>query len=172
MKNWVLNLFCAAVLVASLVSSARAGDTVQYNFALPPIDGNNSYSTPINDKFGNLYGTSSQVDEMIRKAIPVTHTAFLRSLPILVEAPRFVFVHAGIRPELSLDRQSDDDLVTIRSAFYERAHLLKKYVVHGHTPVEEVKRQGSRINIDTGAYFSGRLTALRIWRNKGTYLTN
>ena len=62
MKKSMLNLFCLAVFAASLVSarSAWAGDTVLDNFALPPADGNNSYSTPINDKFGNLYGTSSQ----------------------------------------------------------------------------------------------------------------
>jgi serine/threonine protein phosphatase 1 len=44
--------------------------------------------------------------------------------------------------------------------------------VHGHTPVSEAKREGMRINIDTGAVFGGRLTALRIWRDKGRYLTN
>src|SRR5208337_2173715 len=61
MKRWVLYLLCAAVFAATLVSagSAWAGETVLYNFALPP-DGNNSYSTPISDQYGNLYGTSSQ----------------------------------------------------------------------------------------------------------------
>jgi serine/threonine protein phosphatase 1 len=44
--------------------------------------------------------------------------------------------------------------------------------VHGHTPVDEVRREGPRVNIDTGAYYSGRLTALRVWQNKGVYLTN
>lgn len=62
MKRQVLNLFCVAVFAATLVSAGRAwaGDTVLDNFGLPPLDGNNSYSTPINDQFGNLYGTSSQ----------------------------------------------------------------------------------------------------------------
>jgi serine/threonine protein phosphatase 1 len=119
-----------------------------------------------------IYQTDSQIDEVVRKAIPASHLAFLRSLPIMIESRRFVFVHAGLRPELALDRQADEDLVFIRSAFYERAHLLSRYVVHGHTPVEEAKREGMRVNIDTGAFFSGRLTALRIWRNKGRYLTN
>ncbi|MDW6022615.1 metallophosphoesterase [Mesorhizobium sp. BAC0120] len=123
------------------------------------------------ERLAQIYGSAKQVDDMIRRAIPNTHAAFLRSLPILVDAKRFVFVHAGIRPELPLDQQSDDDLVFIRSEFYERAHLLKKYVVHGHTPVSEAKLEGRRINIDTGACFSGRLTAIRIWGNKGSYLT-
>jgi serine/threonine protein phosphatase 1 len=82
---------------------------------------------------------------------------------------RFIFVHAGIRPDLDIDKQTDEDLVTIRSEFHERAHLLKDYVVHGHTPVSRATRYGARINIDTGAYSSGRLTALRIWRGTGRF---
>lgn len=124
------------------------------------------------DRLVQVYRSSRQIDEVIRKAIPAEHLAFLRSLPILVEARRFVFVHAGVRPEIDLDRQSDYDLAFIRSEFYERAHLLKKYVVHGHTPVSEAKREGMRVNIDTGAVFGGRLTALRLWQDKGLYLTN
>jgi serine/threonine protein phosphatase 1 len=124
------------------------------------------------ERLGQVYGSAKQVDEMIRKAVPAAHLAFLRSLPILVEAPRYIFVHAGVRPDVEMERQSDDDLVFIRNEFYDRAHLMKKYVVHGHTPVAEARREGPRVNIDTGAYYSGRLTALRVWRNKGTYLTN
>ena len=124
------------------------------------------------ERLRNIYRSDRLIDDVIRQAIPVSHLAFLRSLPILVEASRYIFVHAGVRPELGLDRQADEDLVFIRSAFHERAHLLSRYVVHGHTPVQEAKREGMRVNIDTGAFFSGRLTALRIWRDKGRYLTN
>jgi serine/threonine protein phosphatase 1 len=123
------------------------------------------------DRLAQVYRSSRQVDDMIRKAVPPAHLAFLKSLPILVESERFIFVHAGIRPELSLEEQTDDDLVLIRSEFYRQAHLLKKYVVHGHTPVGEAKLDGKRIDIDTGVCFGGRLTALRIWQNKGAYLT-
>lgn len=124
------------------------------------------------DRMRTIYRSAGEIDEMIRNVIPGSHLAFLRSLPVMVEIAPFVFVHAGIRPELDLDRQSDDDLVSIRTAFYEQTHLLRHYVIHGHTPVAEATRGGARINIDTGAYFSGRLTALRIWRGKGRYLTN
>lgn len=124
------------------------------------------------DRLGQIYRSQKQIDDMIRKTIPAAHIAFLRSLPIFVEAQRFIFVHAGVRPEIDLEQQSDYDLAFIRSEFYERAHLLRKYVVHGHTPVAEAKRDGMRVNIDTGAVFSGRLTALRIWQDRGLYLTN
>jgi len=61
MKSGILNRFCLVVFSAVLVfsSAARAADTVLYNFALSP-DSNNSYSTPIHDPYGNLYGTSAK----------------------------------------------------------------------------------------------------------------
>ena len=118
-----------------------------------------------------IHGRGSEIDRTIRKTIPAVHLEFLQSLPIMATLSRFVFVHAGIRPELGLDRQSDLDLVSIRDGFYKHSHLLRNYVVHGHTPVTRAARYGARINIDTGAYYSGRLTALRIWRGQGRYLT-
>jgi len=120
----------------------------------------------------DLHRNDREVDEAIRDVIPAAHRAFLRSMPILVEADRYVFVHAGIRPGVELARQTDHDLVFIRSDFFDQAHLLTRYVVHGHTPVEEAKREGMRVNLDTGAFFSGTLSGLRIWRGKGRYLTN
>jgi serine/threonine protein phosphatase 1 len=124
------------------------------------------------DRLQMLYRDSAAIDGMIRKSIPAPHRAFLDHLPIMAEISDFILVHAGIRPGIAIDRQSDADLVTIRRAFYDQAHLLDRYVVHGHTPVEEPVREGRRINIDTGAYYTGRLTALRIWNHKGRYLTN
>ncbi len=123
-------------------------------------------------RLAQVYKSQRQVDDMIRRTIPPAHVEFLRSLPVLVEARDFLFVHAGIRLPLPLDQQSDDDLVSIRGAFYERADELDRYVVHGHTPVAEAKMEGRRINLDTGAYHTGRLTALRVWRGQGHYLSN
>jgi serine/threonine protein phosphatase 1 len=122
-----------------------------------------------------IYRTDSAIDDMIRATVPASHRDFLRSLPVMatlttMTSARFVFVHAGIRPDRELDRQTDEDLVTIRSGFYEQAGLLRHYVVHGHTPVDRATRYGPRINIDTGAYSSGRLSALRIWKGRGRFL--
>jgi serine/threonine protein phosphatase 1 len=120
----------------------------------------------------DICGGDEQIDDIIRNTIPSAHLTFLRSLTVLIETDRYIFVHAGIRPELELEKQTDDDLVFIRSAFFDKAHLLTRYVIHGHTPTEEARREGMRVNLDTGAFFSGRLTALRIWGDKGRYLTN
>ena len=118
-----------------------------------------------------IYRSDGEVERMVRATIPAAHRDFLRSLPIMATLSRVIFVHAGIRPDLDIDKQADEDLVTIRSEFYDRARLLKHYVVHGHTPVARASRYGPRINIDTGAYSSGRLTALRIWGRTGRFIT-
>jgi serine/threonine protein phosphatase 1 len=122
------------------------------------------------DSLVRIYGQAHELDAAIRSAIPAEHAAFLRSLPVLVQAPGFVFVHAGFDPDMPPERQSDDVLVSIRSAFYERAHLLKETVIHGHTPVSEARLEGRRLNIDTGACLGGPLTAVRIWRRKGRFI--
>jgi len=110
----------------------------------------------------DLYGSSEEVDQRIREAIPAGHVNFMRKLPVLICSRKFVFVHAGIRPGIDLAEQDEDDLLTIRSEFFEAAHLLDRWVVHGHTVVDTPRLEGRRLDIDTGAFQSGRLTAVRI----------
>jgi len=110
----------------------------------------------------DLYGSSEEVDQRIREAIPAGHVNFMRTLPVLICSRKFVFVHAGIRPGIDLAEQDEDDLLTIRSEFFEAAHLLDRWVVHGHTVVDTPRLEGRRLDIDTGAFQSGRLTAVRI----------
>ncbi|WP_157019511.1 metallophosphoesterase family protein [Mesorhizobium xinjiangense] len=112
-----------------------------------------------------------QVEDAVRQSIPAAHLAFLRGLPVLLESPKFLFVHAGIRPGLPLAGQSDNDLVTIRSAFFDHAALLERYVVHGHTPVARPTLEGRRLNLDTAAFSTGRLTCARLWNKKARFIT-
>ena len=94
--------------------------------------------------------------------VPASHRAFIERFEDMVQSGDYAFVHAGIRPEVPLEDQRGADLRWIRSAFidYRRAH--PKVIVHGHTISEEVDRQPNRIGIDTGAFRTGRLTALGI----------
>ncbi|MHB2264590.1 metallophosphoesterase family protein [Aliihoeflea sp. PC F10.4] len=108
-----------------------------------------------------------ELEKMLRESIPREHVAFLRSLPGMVYTSSHIFVHAGIRPGVDLRRQTDADLMTIRSGFLDRSNELKHWVVHGHTPVRSPALEGRRIGIDTEAYRTGRLTALRIIGKKG-----
>ncbi len=94
------------------------------------------------------------------EAIPERHTAFLRDLPRSIEFGSYLFVHAGINPERPLDDQDPQDLVWIREPFHSSTADFGRIVVHGHTPVEEPDIRPNRINIDTGAVFTGCLTCL------------
>lgn len=95
-------------------------------------------------------------------AMPRSHVDFLRTLPRSVAFGDFFFCHAGIRPGVPLERQDPEDLIWIRQAFLNSPLLHEKVVVHGHTPTAEPQLMPNRVNVDTGAYFSGTLTAFSI----------
>lgn len=90
------------------------------------------------------------------------HRDWLETLPLIAIRGSYLFVHAGVRPGVPLDQQLDRDLLWIRSPFLECEHGLPYTVVHGHTYRRDfaVTRLPHRIGIDTGAFLSGRLTAL------------
>jgi serine/threonine protein phosphatase 1 len=95
-------------------------------------------------------------------ALPPPHRSFLMRLPVFHVCGDFLFVHAGIKPGIALDRQRETDLLWIRDEFLNWGAPFEKVVVHGHTPVLEPQFLQNRINIDTGAYATGKLTCLRI----------
>ena len=93
-------------------------------------------------------------------AVPKAHLRFLMGLRLSYEIGDYLCVHAGIDPGRSLDRQRPEDMLWIRDKFLlsERQH--GKIIVHGHSITETPDIQENRIGIDTGAYFSNRLTCL------------
>jgi serine/threonine protein phosphatase 1 len=78
----------------------------------------------------------------------------------------FLFVHAGIRPGVPLEDQSVDDLTLIRDDFLLAQRNDGLIVVHGHTPVAEVDIRSNRINLDTGAYLTGKLSCIAIEQDR------
>ena len=96
------------------------------------------------------------------EAMPPSHIQFLRGLQRSIVFADFFFCHAGIRPGVDLDHQDPDDLIWIRWEFLENPRLHPKVIVHGHTPVSDVEKRPNRVNLDTGAYASGRLSAIAI----------
>ena len=82
----------------------------------------------------------------------------------------YLFVHAGVRPGVPLGAQTEEDLIWIRGPFLEHADPFGKIVVHGHTPGPEPVTRPNRIGIDTGAFFTGRLTALRLQDSEREFL--
>lgn len=94
--------------------------------------------------------------------LPDHHRRFLATLDLSARFGDFFFCHAGIRPGVALDRQDPDDLLWIRDPFLLDPSDHGVVVVHGHTPAPEPEVRPNRINIDTGAVFTGRLTAIAI----------
>jgi serine/threonine protein phosphatase 1 len=98
----------------------------------------------------------------IQRAVPQEHVQFLESFMDTCRFGDYLFVHAGIRPGVELEQQSQTDLRWIREPFLfdETDHGFT--VVHGHTIAPAVEERANRIGIDTGAYRTGVLTALVI----------
>jgi serine/threonine protein phosphatase 1 len=96
------------------------------------------------------------------EALPESHRQFMRDLKLSFTCGDFFFVHAGVRPKLSLDKQREEDLLWIREDFLLSEEDFGKIVVHGHTPVAKPDIRANRINIDTGAFATGQLTCLKI----------
>lgn len=102
------------------------------------------------------------VQGRLAAALPSTHRAFLAGLQLSVTVGDYLFVHAGVRPGVPLAEQAERDLIWIRYEFLESDEDFGKVVVHGHTPAERPELKANRINIDTGVYFTGILTAVRL----------
>jgi serine/threonine protein phosphatase 1 len=90
------------------------------------------------------------------------HLSFLQGLKPSFVCGDFFFVHAGVRPGIPLKEQQENDLLWIRNEFLDSDENFGKFIVHGHTPVREPDIRPNRINIDTGAYATGKLTLLTI----------
>jgi serine/threonine protein phosphatase 1 len=119
-------------------------------------------------RIGNL--SDEQALEEVRKAIPAEHVEFLKSFVDTCRFGDYLFVHAGIRPGITIDEQLQSDLRWIREPFLLDDTDHGCVVVHGHTISEAVDEQSNRIGIDTGAYRTGVLTALAIEGERRWYL--
>jgi serine/threonine protein phosphatase 1 len=98
----------------------------------------------------------------LAQRIPPYQRRFFNNLRLRFVCGDFFFVHAGVRPGIPLPNQSEQDLLWIRDEFLESEERFSKYIVHGHTPVQQPDIRPNRINIDTGAYATGNLTLLTI----------
>jgi serine/threonine protein phosphatase 1 len=96
----------------------------------------------------------------LRMAMPEDHMKFLSGLALSFTCGDFFLSHAGARPGVSLELQHQRDLLWIRDDFLLYRGNWDKIVVHGHTPVDRPEILPNRINLDTGAYATGRLSCL------------
>ena len=97
---------------------------------------------------------------LLQQRVPAAHVDFLKRCEDLIVLGDYAFVHAGIRPDVALADQQVSDLRWIRTEFLDHRGTLEKLVVHGHTVTEDVEIRRHRIGLDTGAYRTGKLTAM------------
>ena len=93
-------------------------------------------------------------------ALPTSHARFLQALEPAVEYGDYFFTHAGVRPGIGLDEQEPHDMMWIRDDFLRGSATFSKAIVHGHTPEADAFVSDRRIGVDTGAYATGRLSAI------------
>ena len=111
------------------------------------------------DSYGILLSDNPEARKV---KIPEAHLNFFRLLLPYHETDHYIFVHAGLRPELPLREQVIDDLLWIRFEFIESENDFGKTVVFGHTPMKNLLMNRNKIGIDTGAVYGGKLTAVEL----------
>ncbi|WP_262693203.1 metallophosphoesterase family protein [Kordiimonas aquimaris] len=115
----------------------------------------------------DLVRAASEFDD----ALPESHKSFIKSLPLQHQIGDYLFVHAGLRPEVALTEQDTADMLFIRHEFTESDYDFGVKVVHGHTGVQNPTLKHNRIAVDTTAYATGRLTAAVLVDDKVDFLT-
>jgi serine/threonine protein phosphatase 1 len=108
---------------------------------------------------------------LLQQKVPTEHVAFLSAFENMIEVGDYLFVHAGLRPGVALEEQKTSDLCWIREDFLSHRDSFGKMVVHGHSITEEIDERPNRIGIDTGAFASGRLTAIGLEGDRRWYLS-
>ena len=106
----------------------------------------------------------------IKKFLPKAHLNFFNNLKLYHVWNNYLFVHAGINPKMPIEKQQKETLIWTREkSFFDPLMTYDKIVVHGHTAKEKIEKYPFRINLDTGSFYSGRLSCLLFENNKCRY---
>jgi len=94
--------------------------------------------------------------------IPDDHLNFIRRTRPFFATEQYIFVHGGLLPEREPEEVDTPLLWWMREPFLSSDYNWGRLVIHGHTPTgygrPEVRP--NRVNLDTGAVYGGKLTAL------------
>ena len=132
-----------------------------------------SYGCDLNSYIDNSMELKGE--ELIRKQftrlLPSAHKNFFNQLILNYEWDDYFFVHAGINPDLPLEKQEKETMLWTREKnFFNPKMTCSKIIVHGHTPVEKIEKYPFRINLDTGSFYSGKLSCLKIENGELSFL--
>ena len=109
---------------------------------------------------GGRYTIESYSDEDGNLYVPPEHIEFFENLHLFYESERYFFVHAGVRPGVSLKDQDEAAMLWIRSEFVESDYDWGKRIIFAHTPFHLPRIEKNKIGIDTGAVYGRELTCL------------
>ncbi len=147
-EAWLLNFLDDARAGAGWLMNGGAATLASYGVAA-------TYGARESGKLG-------AIRDAFIEALPPAHLAFYEDLALFWRAGGYVFVHAGVRPGVALADQDPDDLIWIRDDFLTSGADFGAVVVHGHTIQDMPEVRANRIGVDTGAYVTGRLTAVAL----------
>ena len=116
-----------------------------------------------------------KIDIKIKKKfiqlLPSSHLNFFNQLVLNYTYDDYFFVHAGINPTIPIEMQEKETMIWTREEdFFKPTMKYNKIIVHGHTPQEKIEKFPCRINIDTGSFYSGKLSCLKIENGKLSFL--
>jgi serine/threonine protein phosphatase 1 len=114
-------------------------------------------------EIGALFGRDAEtVETVLQQAIPKPDLDFMAGFIDSARFGDYGIVHAGVRPGIAFGEQATRDLRWIREEFIESDADHGLMILHGHTIFDEVDVRPNRIGLDTGAYRTGKLSALWI----------
>jgi len=103
-----------------------------------------------------------RLTQLVESYVPIEHIELIEGLLLYVDTPRALLVHAGIAEGVPLEQQRVETFTGYRDKFAATYDDFGRIVVHGHMIRSEPLLMPHRIAIDTGAYATGRLTAVRL----------
>ncbi len=125
------------------------------------LEGIDSYTYLVNGGQQTLESYMNNSGDSKNPIIP-EHLDFYKNLKLYHETDNYIFVHAGLKENVSLDKQNPFDLVWIRESFIYSTVDFGKRVVFGHTPFSKPLVEENKIGIDTGAVYGRELTCVKL----------
>ncbi len=156
-EEMVLNFIAGAEILEDWLAVGGRSTLMSYGVTLPGMDSGRRHAKQVRKDF---------VD-----ALPQTHLDFLSKLQSCFQAGDYLFVHAGIRPGIPLEKQNPEDFAWIRKPFLSNRKPLGVRVVHGHNITGQPEILTCRIGMDTGAYATGRLSCVMLEKDKTAFIT-
>lgn len=124
--------------------------------------------------FWNYGGDSTVKSYGSFENIMKIHGEFFRNLKFYHIESKYLFVHAGLRNGIPIEEQNEEDMVYIRSEFYNKKHSFPYKIIFGHTEFDEPQVQDDKICIDTGCgkYKNAPLTAIVIENGSESFVNS